>query len=431
MDQLLPPPNGSPEEIQAWNAMMDTMVTFIKASTTLINTITSKVQPGGRAVDSKKGAKVPQLLGGCEPECETCQPKPPCGICGDDTKTPSPSPKPVAQAAPPPEPVAEAPPQAPEENADAPTETEEASEAPEDAAPAADPAPAESSGVVADAAPSQAGGTKKCNCAAIRAQRLADEKKERCSCSRKGRTEEPIEEKQEDEEDAEAMCGCGATEGNTEALMRDMVQKLDNAQQEIAKLQEEMARLYRMDASKRIGPHGGPNPAALYREIMRDSDVPAQRSISHRRPPSMCIPCDDPNASRFAGDTPAMPSAPRGLMRPAPMQGRSPFYTPPQPPCRRAPRAEMSMYGSSYDPGPGRVQPPLYPQINPESSPDYWRRSEEFEERGAPQRKMVVCPSLKAPAQEPPPRRMLVCRPPPARPPHGGCDPNNCRLDSN
>ncbi|ERL84500.1 hypothetical protein D910_01930 [Dendroctonus ponderosae] len=364
MDQLLPPPNGSPEEIQAWNAMMDTMVTFIKASTTLINTITSKVQPGGRAVDSKKGAKVPQLLGGCEPECETCQPKPPCGICGDDTKTPSPSPKPVAQAAPPPEPVAEAPPQAPEENADAPTETEEASEAPEDAAPAADPAPAESSG--------------------------------RCSCSRKGRTEEPIEEKQEDEEDAEAMCGCGATEGNTEALMRDMVQKLDNAQQEIAKLQEEMARLYRMDASKRIGPHGGPNPAALYREIMRDSDVPAQRSISHRRPPC-----------------------------------RSPFYTPPQPPCRRAPRAEMSMYGSSYDPGPGRVQPPLYPQINPESSPDYWRRSEEFEERGAPQRKMVVCPSLKAPAQEPPPRRMLVCRPPPARPPHGGCDPNNCRLDSN
>lgn len=138
-----------------------------------------------------------------------------------------------------------------------------------------------------------------------------------------------------EEEEPEAMCGCGATEGNTEALMRDMVQKLDNAQQEIGKLQEEMARLYRMDASKRIGPHGGPNPAALYREIMRDSDVTAQHSISQRgRPPckrdkpqhtyspdfkvlATCIPCDDPNANRFAGDTPP----PRGVMRPPPMQG--------------------------------------------------------------------------------------------------------------
>jgi len=44
MDKLPPPPKGSPEEIQAWNNMMDTMVTFIKASTHLMNTITDKVR---------------------------------------------------------------------------------------------------------------------------------------------------------------------------------------------------------------------------------------------------------------------------------------------------------------------------------------------------------------------------------------------------
>lgn len=66
MDQLLPPPNGSPEEIQAWNAMMDTMVTFIKASTTLINTITNKVQPNGRkpAPKGAKNGQSPQSIGG-------------------------------------------------------------------------------------------------------------------------------------------------------------------------------------------------------------------------------------------------------------------------------------------------------------------------------------------------------------------------------
>lgn len=59
----------------------------------------------------------------------------------------------------------------------------------------------------------------------------------------------------------------------------------------------------------------------------------------------------------------------------------------------------MPMYGGSYDPGPERMQPPSYPQITPDSNPDYWRRLDDFEERSTPQRKIVVCPSLKAPAQ--------------------------------
>lgn len=69
------------------------------------------------------------------------------------------------------------------------------------------------------------------------------------------------------------MCGCGATPGNTEAMMKDMMGKLANAQEEINQLQEELAKLQRMDASKRTGPHAGPNPAALYREIMKDTSV--------------------------------------------------------------------------------------------------------------------------------------------------------------
>lgn len=56
-------------------------------------------------------------------------------------------------------------------------------------------------------------------------------------------------------------------------MVHEMLQKLANAQREITELQEEMARLQRMDASRRTGPHGGPNPAALYREIMKDSGV--------------------------------------------------------------------------------------------------------------------------------------------------------------
>lgn len=67
------------------------------------------------------------------------------------------------------------------------------------------------------------------------------------------------------------MCGCGATPGNTEAMMQDMMGKLASAQEEINLLQEELAKLQRMDASKRTGPHAGPNPAALYREIMKDT----------------------------------------------------------------------------------------------------------------------------------------------------------------
>ncbi|XP_060534999.1 uncharacterized protein LOC132707243 isoform X2 [Cylas formicarius] len=49
-----PPSNSSPDEIQAWNHMMETMVTFIKASTHLMDTINRKMRAEGK----------------CEPQCK-------------------------------------------------------------------------------------------------------------------------------------------------------------------------------------------------------------------------------------------------------------------------------------------------------------------------------------------------------------------------
>ncbi|XP_050301614.1 fibrous sheath CABYR-binding protein-like [Anthonomus grandis grandis] len=368
MDNISPPPNASPEEIEAWNQMMDTMVTFIKASTNLMNTITTKVRFSSQAWMGTKGAKA---VGGCEPECEACLPKPPpppCGVCTEDNKTaakkvpssktgvakePSGSLK-SASAVKSPSAVAEAEPASAEgaSSTDAHdiafVSTEEetpAEDVPAEEVPAVDDNAEEAPGgeVPAEVTPTDeeapavveeddgenqeaeeakkldenelpekepAGGdNSKCCCSTIREER-AQNKKSHCKCKKKKKkrdisSEAVIEEEQEDEaeevEEVERKCGCGATPGNKEWLMQEMVVKLENAQSEITQLQEELAKLQRMDMSKKVGPHATPNPAKLYQEIMRGSQPPS--SPTSRMYPQMMQP------SLYAGNMTGYPDS--------------------------------------------------------------------------------------------------------------------------
>ncbi|KAL1517551.1 hypothetical protein ABEB36_001301 [Hypothenemus hampei] len=369
MDKLVPPPNGSPEEIQAWSVMMDTMVTFIKASTNLMNIITHKA----RYTSSVEGIKIGDVVGGCEPECEACKPKPPCGICGktEELRDAPKSALAIAEK----EGVSETPEEdpivteAPTDDSEMPTDEppnqvdEPPNESPLEVPPETVPDVSSPSEERKQSITPSSNETK-CVCAAIKAKRLADQKKDRCNClkkkSKQKRNQQDIMEEEEEEfqqqpAEEEKLCACGPTEGNKDFMVKDMMEKLASAQQEITKLQGEMARLQRMDASKRVGPHGGPNPAALYKEIVKDSEL-------YNEFP--CVPCDDSNR------------------RPPP---------------------------GSYGKDSG-----------------YWSRLGDFGSGVSPgQRHMVVCPSLRS--SVPSPRRQIICGPPSRVPPASGqnsCDPN-------
>ncbi|XP_030765894.1 uncharacterized protein LOC115889933 isoform X2 [Sitophilus oryzae] len=345
------PPYGTPEEIQAWNNMMETMVTFIRASTNLMNTIT---------ISMNAGKALPQESE-CEEACEVCKSartKPKCGVCPagrDDLSDASkkggskvlfiipsdtdetgdtPSNKQIvapekdiipeeleaseqqqvkeahaeapnveqgneeidAEAGKPPSKEGSASEATPaEQSMPEPQPTEPSEEAgPDSTQPSSTPSSkGHSSNIVvplqpvgppsrgasgtgpgrvhsgtakAGAQPGRepsattkpGGDTKSCVCATIRAKRLEEQ--------------EAKEGKPEDQVQVERVCACGPTEGNTDAEMREMIEKLANAQQEISDLQQQMAKLQRLSSTKRFGPHGGPNPATLYKEIMRNNE---------------------------------------------------------------------------------------------------------------------------------------------------------------
>ncbi|KAF7277070.1 hypothetical protein GWI33_009477, partial [Rhynchophorus ferrugineus] len=293
------PPRGTPEELQAWNNMMDTMVTFIKASTTLMNTITSKMmltQAAARSVEESQE---------CEESCEACRPTPPrpiCGVCPENAKKQEKSPSKVSfqepAAAEEPKPEGEATeegakPDAPaEENAEK-TNDADAEKKPDEEA---SPPKKSSSNVAAEASSTDA---KKCICSTVRAKRL--EEKEKAE----------DEQLNEPKDEIIKTCCCGPTDGNTDAEMREMIEKLAKAQAEITELQSQMARLQRLSSTKRFGPHGGPNTASLYKEIMRNNEpCPASPSARLQNQVARPRPYQQDYSSKYNNSTMALAIGP-------------------------------------------------------------------------------------------------------------------------
>ncbi|CAG9761461.1 unnamed protein product [Ceutorhynchus assimilis] len=363
MENLKPPANSSPEEIEAWNHMMDTMVTFIKASTNLMNTITSKVKASSRGtMQSAKSSSA--AVSSCEAACSMCHPAKlePCGICvqqvpavqkhpgthekrksaeppcdvfpeGTESSL-SPPPVPVDSVEPPPDPVihveetSNIPPGEPSaieptpepyspdkpEEPSVPEPTPEPGEQPEEpsvievaaesSAPVVEPIPKPNEDPIEKPPsilsaekqppehpsigveppvqpvrrPSAAAGDVQCVCASIRADRIRMQS-QKADCCCRGSGKRPLQEtvksdKEKLEElpqDLEIFCACGPSQKQRDIMEQEMVEKLVKAQREITNLQEEMARLQRMN--KKTGPHATPNTAQLYNEIMKGSQA--------------------------------------------------------------------------------------------------------------------------------------------------------------
>ncbi|XP_066138336.1 uncharacterized protein [Euwallacea fornicatus] len=82
MDKLLPSPNSSLEEIQAWNNVMDSTVAFFKACNHVMHIMTNKVNAELKGGYLKEGSHLSEIMRGFEPECQPCKLRSSCGICG-------------------------------------------------------------------------------------------------------------------------------------------------------------------------------------------------------------------------------------------------------------------------------------------------------------------------------------------------------------
>ncbi|XP_066138329.1 uncharacterized protein [Euwallacea fornicatus] len=224
MDKLLPSPNSSLEEIQAWNNVMDSTVAFFKACNHVMHIMTNKVNAELKGGYLKEGSHLSEIMRGFEPECQPCKLRSSCGICGRKKR--------------------------------------------------AFLRGASGTASTAEKSAPKGGGGDKCVCVEVKAKQF-EEKKDRYRCPRNKFQEREEEGHSSEEHPVEVVCGWDDTPGNR---VSKVMEKLATAQQEISRLQEEQAKLQNMKTSNQITPNGGPNPETLYREIMKDdADMIASR----------------------------------------------------------------------------------------------------------------------------------------------------------
>ncbi|XP_066138321.1 uncharacterized protein [Euwallacea fornicatus] len=231
MNHLTLSTNGSIEEVHVWNNLMDTMVTFIQACTHFMKIIANKVRAEYRESSPKEEDNLNEIIEGFEQECQSCRPSP---SCGRDRGVPS---KNILGTT-----------------------------------------------FAVEKSVPQSGKDDRCTCAEIRTKRL-EEKKDRFSSS-KNKPQEAEDEEQPPEDHAiEVICGWDATLEHRMTMVRDIVKKLGNVQQEILRLQEALVKLQKIEAFKRMDPHGGLKQEALCRQIMKDNAAmaAAQRTLSPLR----------------------------------------------------------------------------------------------------------------------------------------------------